>query len=191
MSGWSFWGGWKTRTLACKDSGLGGQRRSSEGFDPLSRSQRMERSLILLRVGDGMGSFLTRSRSRSMVIRYLREVREAFCNYLSGPLESCVLFRGGEGRAVRREGTRDGGPRAGGIATGRSTETFGLTPTGTERRLPHAAGGSGFVASRRVGLLRYLTIPNSARRLSAQACSLLAGSVGISLPKLTVWMRST
>jgi len=32
----------------------------------------------------------------------------------------------------------------------------------------------------------YLTTPNSARRLSAQAFSLLAGSAGISLPKLTV-----
>ena len=32
----------------------------------------------------------------------------------------------------------------------------------------------------------YLTTPNSARRFNAHACSLLAGSAGISLPKLTV-----
>lgn len=32
----------------------------------------------------------------------------------------------------------------------------------------------------------YLTTPNSARRFFAQADSLLAGSAGISLPKLTV-----
>jgi len=32
----------------------------------------------------------------------------------------------------------------------------------------------------------YFTTPNSARRFNAHACSLLAGSAGISLPKLTV-----
>ena len=34
---------------------------------------------------------------------------------------------------------------------------------------------------------RYFTTPNSARRFLAQAASLLAGSTGISEPKLTVW----
>ena len=37
-----------------------------------------------------------------------------------------------------------------------------------------------------VARLLYLTTPNSARRFKAHACSLLAGSAGISLPKLTV-----
>jgi len=103
------------RTLACKDSGPGGQRRSSEGFDPLSRSplscsQRMERSLISLRVGDGLGSFF--DPVTIPVDGHSLSARSAggFLQLLIRSLESCVPLRGSErGAAVRREGTRDGG----------------------------------------------------------------------------------